>query len=80
MCADIECLREELQNFLRRGVGGDVVVLGLAMEKDVAHAAAHQEGLVAVALEGGANRIGEFAGIHGMIMRLWREVNEVEEV
>jgi hypothetical protein len=35
---------------------------------------------VAVALEGGANRIGEFAGIHGMIMRLWREVNEVEEV
>jgi hypothetical protein len=80
MCADIECLREELQNFLRRGVGGDIVVCGLAMEKDVTNAAPDEEGLVAVVLERVANRIGEVPGIHGMIMRLWREVNEVEEV
>ena len=39
------------------------------MEEEVAHAAADEKGLVAVALKRGANRIGEFAGIHGMIMR-----------
>jgi len=39
------------------------------MEKDVAHAAANEKGLVAVALECVADRIGEVAGIHGMIMR-----------
>ena len=50
------------------------------MEEDIAHAAADEECLVAVVLERVANRIGEFAGVHGMIMRLWREVNEVEEV
>ena len=80
MCADIEAVGKEPQDVLRRCVCSNVIIRGLAMEKDVAHAAAHQEGLVAVALEGDANRIGEFAGIHGMIMRLWREVNEVEEV
>jgi hypothetical protein len=33
-----------------------------------------------VALKSVANRIGQFPRIHGMIMRLGGEVNEVEEV
>jgi hypothetical protein len=78
--ADIEGVGEQLQNLLRSCIGGNVVVRGLTMQKDVANAAADEESLVAVTLESFANRIGEFAGIHGMIMRLWREVNEVEEV
>jgi hypothetical protein len=76
--ADIEAVWEEFENFRRRGVGGDVVIGGIAMKKDVAHTAADEEGLVSASLKGAANRIGEFAGIHGMIMRLWDEVNEVE--
>jgi hypothetical protein len=78
--ADIERVREELENLGRRGVCGYVVIRGVATEKDIAHAAAHEESLVTVALESVANRIGEFPGIHGMIMRLGGEVNEVEEV
>ena len=69
MRADIEALREESQDFAGSGVGGDVVVGGFAMEKDVAHAAANEKGLVAVVLECVADRIGEVPGIHGMIMR-----------
>ena len=49
------------------------------MEKDVAHASADEKGLVALTLKRGANRIGKFTGIHETIMRLWGEVNEVEE-
>ena len=70
MGADIEAVGEKLQNFLRGGVGGDVVVRGLAMEKDVAHAAANEQSLAAMVLERVADRIGELAGFHGMIMRL----------
>ena len=78
--ADVEAVGEESQNFLRLCVCCNVIIRWLAMKKDVAHAATDEKGLVAVALKGGANRIGEFAGIHGTIMRLWGEVNEVEEV
>ena len=68
--ANIEAVVEKLLNFDGSGVCGDIVIGGIAMEKDVAHTAADEEGLVATALKGVANRIGEFAGIHGMIMRL----------
>jgi hypothetical protein len=78
--ADVESKGEELKHFPRRGVGGNVIIGGLAMKQDIAHATADQQGLVAVSLKREANRVGEFAGIHGMIMRLWRDVNEVEEV
>jgi hypothetical protein len=71
---------EEPQNFLWFSVRGDVVIRGLAVEKDVTDATADEEGLVAVALKRGANRVGEFAGIHGMIMRQRGELNEVEEI
>jgi hypothetical protein len=49
------------------------------MEKDITHAAAYEEGLAAVALKGIANRIGEFPGIHRMIMRLG-ELRDEEKV
>jgi hypothetical protein len=78
--ADIEGGGEELQNFGGSCVGGDVKISGITLEKNVAHAAANEESLVAVALKSVANRIGEFPRIHGMIMRLGGEVNEVEEV
>jgi hypothetical protein len=78
--AYIEAVGEDPQNFLRLCVCCNVIILGLAMEKDVAHAASDEKGLVAVELKRGTNRIGEFAGIHGMIMRLCGEVNEVEEI
>src|SRR5882724_947552 len=80
LCAYIEAVGKEPQDFLRRGVSCNVIIRGLAMKKDVANAATDEEGLVAVAMQRGANRIGEFAGIHGMIMRLGGEVNEAEEV
>jgi len=76
--ADIEAVGEELQNFGRSCVGGDVVIRGIASKQDVAHTAADEESLVTLALERVTDRIGEFPGIHGMIMRLWGEVNEVE--
>jgi hypothetical protein len=69
MRADVERLGKKPQNLLRRGVGGDVEIRGLPVEKDVADAAANEEGVVAVVLESVADRIGEVAGIHGTIMR-----------
>ena len=50
------------------------------MEEDIAYGAAREERLKTVALECVANRIGKFAGIHGLIMRLGGELNEVAEV
>ena len=51
-------------------VGGDVVIRGNAVEEEITHSAAREEGLISVALERVADRIGEFAGVHGEIMRL----------
>ena len=72
LCANIEAVGEEPQHFLRGCVGCHVIIRGFAIQKDVADAPADKEGLPAVALKRDTNRIGEFAGIHGMIMRPWR--------
>ena len=80
LCADVQTLGEKPQNFLRRCICCHVEIRGLALEEDVANASANEKGLVPLALERGANRIGEFARIHETIMRLCGEVNEVEEV
>ena len=77
--ADIEGVGEELQNFLRSCVCGDIVIGGIAMEKDVSHAATDEEGRVTVTLKRVADRISKFPGIHGMIMRL-RSTGEKEKV
>lgn len=67
--ADIEALREKLQDFGRSGVCGDVIISGISPKQDVAHAAADEESLVAVTLKLVAHRVGEFSRVHGMIMR-----------
>ena len=72
LCADIEAAGEELQHFLRRCIRCHVIIRRFAIQKDIAHATADEEGPAAVALKRDTNRIGEFAGIHGMIMRPWR--------
>ena len=69
LCADIEAVGKELEDLGGSGVCSDVEIGGIATEKNVAHAAADEESLVAMVLKLVANRIGEFPGIHGMIMR-----------
>jgi len=68
--ADVEAIGEELENFGWCSVRGDVVIEGNALEQQIADAASGQQGLVAMALESFADRVGQVAGIHGMIMRL----------
>ena len=77
--ADVDGLREEEKDFGGRGVGRDVVIGGLAIKKNVAHATADEEGLVALALEDVTDRVGEIARLHGMIMRQKARSNEVKK-
>jgi hypothetical protein len=51
LCADIEAVGEDLQNFLRLCVCCNVIVRRFAMEENVAHTAADEKGLVATALK-----------------------------
>ena len=50
--ADDEGAPEQALDLLGRGVGGDVEVLGLHAQQQVAHGAAHHEGLEACLLQG----------------------------
>jgi hypothetical protein len=77
--ADIEAVGKELQDLGGSGVCSDVIISGIAPKQDVAHTAAYEESLVAVALKLVADRIGEFPGVHGMIMRQKAESNEVKK-
>src|SRR3546814_6539307 len=45
--ADQAAVAEQVLDLFRRGAGGDVEVLGMAADHQVAHGAADQEGLVA---------------------------------
>ena len=68
-----------MQDAVGKSVRSDVVIGRFAAEEEIAHAAADQERLMAMALQGFANRIGKFPGIHRMIMRQppWRwAINE----
>ena len=49
--ADSEAVGKKLHDALGSSVGGDVVIGGLAPEQEVAHTAADQQGLVAIAME-----------------------------
>ena len=62
-------IRKQLHELSRRGVGGYVVIGRIAIEQKIAHTTTDQQGLIAVLLKGGADRIGEFSGIHVLIMR-----------
>jgi len=77
--ADIEAVWEEFENFFWSGAGGDVEIGRVAMKEDVAHAAADEEGPVAVELKRVADRIGEFPGVHGMIMRQKERSDEAKK-
>jgi hypothetical protein len=69
--ADIEAAGKQEEYFNGSGIRGDIVIGGLATEKNISHTAADKKGLVPVTLKRVADRIGEVPGIHGMIMRLW---------
>jgi hypothetical protein len=64
-----DAIGEKLQDALRNSVGGYVVVGGSAIQEQVADTTADEQGLIAMAAEGIADRIGQFAGTHGLIMR-----------
>jgi hypothetical protein len=70
--ADVEAVGKQAEYFRGSGIGGDIVIGGLATEKDVSHTAADKKGLMALTFKRAANRIGEFPRIHGLIMRLGR--------
>jgi len=56
--AHAEAPRKELHDAIGRSVGSDVEVDGLAVEENVADAAAYEQGLVAMLQECGADRVG----------------------
>ncbi len=64
-----DTLRKKRHSLLGRRIGRHVVIGGLATEKQVAHAAAHHQRLVAAATERVADRVGQFAWRHAVIMR-----------
>ena len=49
--ANEAAVAENPADVLRLGIGGHVKVLGLAAEQQIAHAATHQQGLIALLLE-----------------------------
>src|SRR5437879_1721313 len=77
--ADVEATRKEAQHIGGHGVGGDVVIRGNALQEEITHGTARKKGLISAALERVANRIGEFAGVHGEIMRQKGGSNEAKK-
>src|SRR5277367_1872086 len=65
---DSDAFRKNFQNLVWGGVGGDVVVDRFSLEKDIAHTTACEQRLKAALLQSGADRIRQFAGLHGTIM------------
>ena len=47
----------------------DVVIRRIAIEQNIADTTANQQSLITVLLKSFADRIGEFSGIHVLIMR-----------
>ena len=56
-----------------RGVGGDVVIDGLAAEQEIAHAAAGEIGLMASIAQEAADVVGELAAVHDVHIEIMRE-------
>src|SRR5208283_3473103 len=67
--ANSDAIGEKLQDALRSSVGGYVVVGGFTLEQEVTDTAADEQSFMAVAAKRIADRIGQLAGIHGLIMR-----------
>ena len=78
MRTDAKAAGKELHDAFGRGVGGYIVIGRRAMQENVAHTTAYQQGLVAMLVESFADRIGEFSWSHGLIMRQ-TSLNEMRE-
>jgi hypothetical protein len=72
LSAHADAFGKERHDAFRRGVGGDIEVRGLAAEQQIAHTAAYEQRLMAVAAERVADRVGKFAGRHIPIIRQLR--------
>ena len=70
-------IRKKSNDLIRRGIGGHVVIGRLAAEEQVAHASAHQQRLIPVALQRLANLVGEFPGLHSLIMRHFQRQKQI---
>src|SRR5580704_4880215 len=71
---------EDAHHLIWSGAGGDVVIGGFAMKQNIAHTTAHQQRLIAIALERFANRICKFSWSHGMIMHLRLSARDVYRI
>jgi len=58
-----ESLREDFHYLLRSGIGGNVVVSGLAMQQQIAHASADEVGLVAALTQDADDGSGVLVGV-----------------
>src|SRR5271154_2471674 len=67
--ADSDAFGKNLQHLFGCSVGSDVVVLRLTSEQEIAHTAAHQQRLIAMAQQSVTNRIGQLSRGHSAIMR-----------
>src|SRR6267142_5852330 len=69
--AHSQAAREKFLHALGTRVGGYIVIRWIAVQQDVAHASAHQVGLMPTAAQRGANLVGQFTSWHAQIMRFF---------
>ena len=69
LSADTDGIRKQFHDTRGSGIGRHIVISGVAFEQEITDATAHEQSLVTVLLEGCADRIGKFPGIHDLIMR-----------
>ncbi len=67
--ANSDGLRKKCHHLFGSGVGGHVVVGGLASQEQVAHTSSYEQRLITVAAERVADRVGKFAWCHVVIIR-----------
>ena len=67
--ADGEAIRKKLLDAIRRGIGGHIVIRGFASQQNVAHAAAHEIGLMPCRSQRAANDFRKCARVHSVMHR-----------
>src|SRR5580704_5148567 len=78
--AHAQAFGEDAHDLIRSGVGGDIVIGGLATQQNIAHTTTYEQRLIAIALEYFANRIGKFSWSHGMIMHLRLNARDIYRI
>ena len=66
LCADAVGIGKDAHDFIRRSAGSHVVVSRLPAKQNVAHASAHEIGLVALLAQGTNDRDGEIFSIRAV--------------